>query len=112
MSKIKTRVVPAVLGVAQLTYTGNLNDWLAQYYDADKGLWFDIGDVKPFKADAEANEKEYRERQEAIDSLTWLIGQANKAADPDDGNSDDEIENLRAALSVALTRWPEISTDD
>jgi hypothetical protein len=47
-----------------------------------------------------------------IESLSFFIGQANKEADPDDGNSDNEIEYLRSALSVALTRWPEVGWKD
>jgi hypothetical protein len=49
---------------------------------------------------------------EDVEALTRLLAEADEAAHPDDGDSDTEIDRLREALAVALTRWPEIAPKD
>lgn len=48
--KRKTRVVPSV---------GDPGKWQAQYYDPDMRLWFDIGDAKGTKTEAEEGRQHY-----------------------------------------------------
>lgn len=45
------------------------------------------------------------------EAIQRLVREAEKAAEVDTGDSDEEIELLRSALSAALARWPEIEVE-
>lgn len=70
----KTRVAPS---------NGEHNRWVAQYYDADMKLWFDIGDSRATREDAEQHLKAELAREPhpalthgALTALSMIAGAA------------------------------------
>jgi hypothetical protein len=71
--KVTTRVV-------QSAYDGG--KWIAQYYDAQIGNWFDIGDSKDTEQAARDNERDYRDRAALSEAERFFYDHAGNSYNP------------------------------